>query len=127
VSWSPRFQTVSAELAAMVHEYWPRFTAKKLARVLGCSIRSGKRYAAHPELFPRSRAEELLAALEAEEAAMEERRIKRQQQLEGVRRELMAQLGLDGPRIPLPRGRMAGRRVGGTVVQGRGRVPPPSG
>jgi hypothetical protein len=124
VSWSKRCQSVTAMAASLAREYAPRHTAKWFARVLGCSVRSGKRYSTHPELFPRSRAEELLAALEAEEAEMERRRAERRAQLEALRNELTANLGMGGARLPLSRPGVAGRRMGGDVGEGRTVLPP---
>jgi hypothetical protein len=120
-------QMTAAALATLARDYQPRDLAKWFARALGCSIRSGKRYAAHPELFPKTRVEDLLLALEAEDAAAEERRTRRREQFEGIRRELSVHLGLDDGRLPLPRDRMARGSLGGAVGQGRDGLPPPRG
>lgn len=114
---------MTAALAQWAREIVPRDTAKWYARVLGCSIRSGKRYAAHPELFPRSRAEQLLLALEREEAELEARREARREAREAVKREARAALGLDGPRLDMHADRLGAGLAGREAVQGRDVLP----
>ena len=99
MSWSSRCQSMTVALAQWAAEVIPRDRAKWFANALGVSVRTGKRYAAHPELFPRSRAEQLLIALEREEAELEARRALRREAREAVKREVRAELGLDGPRL----------------------------
>jgi hypothetical protein len=126
---------MTAVLAQWAAEIVPRDRAKWFSRVLGCSVRTGKRYAAHPELFPRSRAEQLLIALELEEAELEARRVARRAAREAVKCEIRAELGLDGPRLDMYADRLglglAGREGGESrgVLQAESapQVEPPTG
>lgn len=118
MSWSQRCQRMSATLVEQFIELKPKHTAKWFARLLGVSVRTGKRYATHPELFPESRAVELLVAIEREERRLEARREERRMAREAVRREIEAALGVDGPGVDL----LAGRDRGGPDLGAPGRM-----
>lgn len=94
---SERGHGVTAALVMQFCELRERHTAKLLARALGVSIRSAKRYKANPELFPASRAVDLLRALEEEEAVQEARREQRRLEREAALREIQSALGVDRP------------------------------
>lgn len=112
---------MSAALAMLAREVVPRHLPKWYARVLGVSVRTGKLYSAHPELFPASRSEQLLIALEREETRLEARRIARAAKREALKREIRAALRLDSAGLDLDRagigaGLDSGESVAGGVV-----------
>lgn len=123
MSWTHLGQKMSAILARQWIELKPRHTAKEFARALGVSVRSGRRYAETPELFPESRAVALLRALEQEEAALEARRAARKLARERVKREIRTALALDDPGPDLSPDGNYGRRASDIVGEGREVLP----
>lgn len=127
MSLAKKAHRMSAILVEQFCEIAERHTVKKLARALGCSISSAKRYKAEPELFPESRAVELLRAIEQEERLLEARREKRRQQREVAASELRSALGLDGPKLDLHKAGNRSRLAGGEGIARGGDLPGESG
>lgn len=116
---------MATALISQFREIVPKHTAKLLAGAVQCSIRSAKRYLAEPELFPSTRAVDLLRAIEQEERRLDFRREQRQQRREAVAREIHARMGLDRAGGNLFG---AGERLGsdlGTLYPSERAVPPP--
>lgn len=109
--------------AILVHQFRelaPKHTRKLLARALGVSPESAKRYIADPSTFPKSRAERLLIEIERREVQAELRREERRKaRLEGDR-EREAWMALDYGGLaaePTERGlRLAGQQDVGNVI-----------
>jgi DNA-binding transcriptional MerR regulator len=114
---------VIAELAAQLPQVLPKNGAKLVARALGVSIRTGKRYINHPELFPRSRVEQLLAFLEEQDREAERRARERREERERLANQFRQAVGLLGPELPGAHDRLPGRDVGGAVERSGSVVP----
>lgn len=123
MSWSKRCHRMSTTLVEQFCELKPKHTAKWFARLLGVSVRTGKRYASNPELFPEARVVELLSAIEREERRLEHRRRKRLLEREAVRREIQAVIGLDRAGMALPTMREGRRRDGDGLLPFGASVP----
>jgi hypothetical protein len=107
-------------------EIRPRHTCKLLARALGVSLRSAKRYTSQPELFPQSRAIDLLVAIECEERILEARREARREQREAARNEITALMGMDTAGLGVPATRSL-HGLGGDEVRTVGSSVPDAG
>jgi len=104
-----------ADLAAQIPQVVPKHGAKILAQWFGVSVRTGKRYISHPELFPRSRVEQLLAFLEEQDREAERRAQERREERERFANQLRQAVGLVGPVIPGAPDRLPGRDMGSAV------------
>lgn len=114
---------MSAALAELAREMVPMNTAKFLASVFGYSIRSGKRHAAHPETFPKSRAEELLLHLEEVQRRQEQAIAERRLRLERLRHEISAELAMGQGERRVDRTDGSRQRAGGSAPAGRRLLP----
>jgi hypothetical protein len=111
---------MTAAAASLLRDYFPRHAAKKVARALGVSFQSGRRYVEHPDLFPTSRTEQLLALLKEEQALMEQRVEERRRRLEAIEHEFMASIGMAGSGLDLHEGSNGVRRSRDLVDAARG-------
>ena len=104
-----------ADLAAQLPHVVPKHGAKILAQWFGVSIRTGKRYISHPELFPKSKAERLLAFLEEQDREAERRAKARREERERLADQLRQVMGLSGPGLPGAPDRLSGGDMGSAV------------
>lgn len=115
--------------AILVHQFRelvPKHSRKLLARALGVSPESAKRYLSDPSTFPKSRADRLLSEIERRETQAELRREERRQARAEGNREIQAWLAMDRPGVAAEPPQHGAGLAGGASVAHVGGVSPAS-